>query len=94
MQEFSWTDEVFHRIKKENTLLHTIKKIKVNLIGHILHRKSLIKHIIEEKIEGAIEVTGGQGRRCKDLLDDHMETRGYWRLQMEALGLTLWRTHF
>jgi hypothetical protein len=35
-----------------------------------------------------------QGRRCKQLLDDHKEKRGYWKLKQEALDRTPWRTRF
>jgi hypothetical protein len=54
----------------------------------------LLKHIIEGKVEGGIEVTGRQGRRSKQLLDDLNEIREYWKLKEEALDLTLWRTRF
>jgi hypothetical protein len=37
-------------------------------------------------------VRGRQGRRCKQLLDDLMETRGCWKLKAEALDHTVWRT--
>jgi hypothetical protein len=47
-----------------------------------------------KEIEGAIEVTGRQGRRCKQLLDDLKETRGYWKLKEEALDCTMWRMCF
>jgi hypothetical protein len=52
-----------------------------------------LKHITKGKIEG-VEVTGRQGRRRKQLLDDLKETRGYWKLKEEALDRTLWRTRF
>jgi len=41
---------------------------KANWIGHIFRRNCLLKHVIEGKIEGSIEVAGGQGIRCKQLL--------------------------
>jgi hypothetical protein len=53
------------------------KEKKVNQIGHILGRKSILKHIIEEKIEGRIGVAGRRGRRRKQPPDDLKETRGY-----------------
>jgi hypothetical protein len=34
------------------------KRTKANWVGHILHRKCLLIHVIEEKIEGRIEVAG------------------------------------
>jgi len=39
-------------------------------------------------------VKGRRGERCKQLLDDLKEMRGYWKLRAEALDLTLWRTGF
>jgi hypothetical protein len=75
MEKISWTDhvrneEVLHRVKEERKILHAIKRRKANLVGHILRRKCLLKHITEGKIEGEIEVRGRRGRRHKQLLDD------------------------
>ena len=39
-------------------------------------------------------MTGRQGRRLEQLLDDLKEKRGYWQLKEEALDHTLWRTRF
>ena len=36
-------------------------------------------------------MTGGQGRRRKQLLDDAKETRGYQKLKTEAPHRTLWK---
>jgi hypothetical protein len=83
-----------HRIKEERNVLHTIKRRKANWISDILHRHWLLKHIIEGKIGGGIEVMGRQGRRRKQLLDDCREMRGYWKLKEEVLGSTMWRTDF
>jgi hypothetical protein len=41
-----------------------------------------------------IKVTGIRGRRRKQLLDDLKDKRGYWKLKVEALGRTVWRTDF
>jgi hypothetical protein len=60
----------------------------------ILCTNCVLKHVIDEEIEGSIEVTGIHGRRCKQLLDGLKETRGYWKLKEEALDRTLWRTPF
>ena len=43
------------------------KRRKSNWTGHILHRNCLLKHVIEVKVEGRLEVTG---RRRKQLLDE------------------------
>jgi hypothetical protein len=57
-----------------------------------LYRNCLLKHIIEGKIEGRIQVMGRWQRISKQLLDDFKENRGYWKLKEEALDIT--RTHF
>jgi hypothetical protein len=99
MEKISWTDrvrneEVLHRAKEERNIVHTIKRRKANWIGHILHRNCLLKHVIEGKLEGRIEMTGRRGRRRKKLLDDLKEKRRYCKLKEEALDRTLWRTRF
>jgi uncharacterized membrane protein YgaE (UPF0421/DUF939 family) len=85
---------VIHRVKEERNILRTIKRRKANWIGHIWHRNCLLKHVIEGKIEGRIEMTGKRGRRRKQLLDDLMEKRRYCKLKEEALDRILWRTRF
>jgi hypothetical protein len=79
---------------EERNILHTVKRRKANWIGHILRRNCLLKHVIEGKKEGRIEVMGRRGRRRKQLLDDVKETRGYWKFEKEALDRTVWRTCF
>jgi hypothetical protein len=54
MQKISWIDrvrnkQVLHRVKKERNILQTIKGWKANWIGHILSKKHLLKHVIEER---------------------------------------------
>jgi hypothetical protein len=95
--EISWTDrvrneEVLHRVKEEGNIVHTIKRRKANWIGYILRRNCLLKHVIEGKLEGRIEMTGRRGRRRKQLLNDLKEKKRYWKLKEEALDRTLWRT--
>jgi len=34
------------------------------------------------------------GRRCKQLLDDFKEKRGYWKIKEVALSRNLWKTRF
>jgi len=41
-----------------------------------------------------MEVTRRQGRRCKKLLDDLKDRRGYYHLKEEVLDCTVWRNHF
>jgi hypothetical protein len=45
------------------------RKRKTNWIGHTLRRNCLLKHVIEVKVGGTIEVTGRRGRRHKQVLD-------------------------
>jgi hypothetical protein len=51
---------ILRRFKEETNILHTIKWRKDNLIGHILRRNCLLKHVIDGKIEGRIEVPGDE----------------------------------
>jgi hypothetical protein len=67
--EISWTDrvrnaKVLQRVKKEINILHTIKIRKVELIGYILRRNCLLQQVIE----GKIEVMGRRGRSREKLL--------------------------
>jgi hypothetical protein len=41
-----------------------------------------------------MEVTRRRGRRCKKLLDDLKNRRGYSYLKEEALDRTMWRNRF
>ena len=53
-----------------------------------------IERVTEGKIQGGIEVTGRQGRRCRKLLDDLKERRRYSHLKEEVLDRTMWRARF
>ena len=96
--EISWPtcvrNEVLQRFKEERNILQTLQRGTTNWIGHILCWNWLLKHVIEGKIERRIEVAGKWERRCKQLVDDLKEKRGYWRFKDEVLDHTLWRTHF
>jgi hypothetical protein len=60
-----------------------------------LRRNCLLKHVIEGKVEGRIEITGRWGRRHNQLLDDFKEKTRYWKLKEEALdplcGELVWK---
>jgi len=82
--QISWTDRVrnkevglLRRDKEERNYLHTKrrKRRKANQIGHALRRNCLLDHVIEESIEGKIEVTRRRGRRRNQLLHDFKEKR-------------------
>jgi hypothetical protein len=99
MEKISWTDhvrneDVLLRVKEQRNILHEIHKQKANWIGHILRRNCLLQRVTEVKVQGGIEVTGRQQRRCRKLLDDLKERRGYSNLKEEALDCTIWRARF
>jgi hypothetical protein len=85
--------EVLQIVKEEGNKLYIIKRRKTSWIGHIFHRNCFLKHVTEGRIQGRTEVTGRQGRRCMQLLNDLKEMRGYWNLKDRALDCTPWRTH-
>jgi hypothetical protein len=99
MEKISWTDhvkneEVLLRVKEQRNILHEIRKRKASWIGHILRRNCPLQRVIEGKIKGGIEVTGGRGRKRRQLLDDFKERRGYSHLKEEALDRTMWKARF
>jgi len=65
---------MLHRAKWERNVVRTVKR-RAKWIGDILCRNCLLRHVIEGKMKGRLEVVGIQGRRCKQLLDDLKETR-------------------
>jgi len=87
-------DEVLHSVKEERNIPHVIQGRKTNRIAHILRRNCLLKHTIERKIQGKISVTGTQGRRLKQLMDELKEARGNWKFKEETRNRTMWRTGF
>ena len=96
MEKISWTDhvrneEVLLRVNEHRNILHEIRKLKANWIGHILRRICLLKQVIEGNIKGEMEVARIRGRRRKKLLDDLKDRRGYSHLKEEALDRTMWR---
>ena len=50
-----------------------------------------LKHVIEGRKDGRIEVTGRRGRKRKQLLDDHKEIIGYCKLKEETLNRSMGR---
>ena len=88
------TEDVLLRVNEQRNILHEIRNRKANWIGHILRRNCLLKHVIEGKIKGEMEVARRRGRRRKKLLDDLKDRRGYTHLKEEALDRTMWRNRF
>jgi len=67
---------IYKRVKVERDILHKIKRRMVNLTGHVLRRKCLLKNVIEGDMEG----TGRRGRRRKQLPGDLQENIRYLNL--------------
>jgi hypothetical protein len=73
--------EVVQGTKKERNILNIVQRNKAKWIGHKMRRNCLLKHIIEGRIQGRIDVTS----RRKQLLNDLKETKRFWKLKVEAL---------
>jgi hypothetical protein len=63
VQQIIWTyrvrnKEILPTVNEERNILYTVKRRKADLIDQILRRNSLIKSVIEGKIEKRIEVRG------------------------------------
>ena len=60
MEKIIWAvkvgNEILQRIKEEWNTLKTIKRREANWNSHSLHRKCLLKHVVEGKIERRIDV--------------------------------------
>ena len=57
IEKISWTDRVrnegkLHRHKEERNILHIVKIMKVNRIGHSWRGNCFLKHVTEGKREG------------------------------------------
>jgi len=61
-------------------MLRNINRRKGNWIGHIFSKNCLLKRAIEGKVKRRTTFTGRRGRRCKQLLDDLKEMKGYWKM--------------
>jgi hypothetical protein len=86
MEKISWTDylmneEVLHRVREKGNIRYTIERGNGKCTGHILSRNCLMKHVIEAKTGGMMEVVGIQGRRRKQLLDNLKATGRHGKLK-------------
>ena len=73
--------EALQKVDVKGNIVHTITRRKAN----ILHGNGLLKHVIEGKVEGRIEVKARRGRKREQPPDDLKDTRRYWQLKGEAL---------
>jgi len=63
MEKFSWIDrvkneEVLRSVKNKGNGLQTVKRRNAKWVGHMMRRNCLLRHVIEGKIDGRIEVKG------------------------------------
>jgi len=82
------TNEMLQRVKEKKNILQTMKRRKANWTCQVFRRNHLLKHVIEGKTEGGIEMTERRERR-KQLLDELKEKTEHWLLKEEALYHTL-----
>ena len=85
-----------HRVCDKNGIQFCNKYFvtrNANWFGNILHRNCLLKHVIEGKGEGGIQVTGRQRRGRMHLLENLQEKRAYWIYEEATLDCTV-RTGF
>jgi hypothetical protein len=85
-------EDILHRVEKERSILHLIERRKSNWIGHMLLRNRLLKQVMEGKIEG----TRRQGRRCKKLVKSLREKEKILKFEnrkteLHSLETLLWR---
>ena len=66
-------------VNEVNNNLRTIHSSKANWFFHILHRNYLLKHIIEETLEGKIQVT------------EEEDVRSYWMILRKSEGTGILR---
>jgi hypothetical protein len=81
-------------VRAESNILRAIKTRTGDWIGPILLRNFLLKHVLEGKIEGRIDMTGRRRRSRKQVLYKLKQTRGYWKLKEDARDGFLWRSRF
>jgi hypothetical protein len=67
MEKICWLDhvrneEVLLRVDEHRNILHEIRQMKANWIGHILRRNCLLKKVIEGKIKREMEVKRRRGK--------------------------------
>jgi len=82
MEKISWTDhvrnELLYRVR-DGSILQTINRGKAKWIGHSLHKNWLLNQLMKERQKD--KVMGRRGRRCKQLLYNLEERKGYWKLK-------------
>lgn len=92
MEKISWTErktneEVLHIIKEKKCLVDMIVKRKKNWIGHIVRGESLLKIVIEGRMEGKRP----RGRRRMGMIDD-LKEESYVEMKRRAEDREGWKS--
>ena len=69
------------QVNEKRKLLNTILELKKRWLGHILRGESLVKEVIEERMEGK----RGRGKPCIMMLDDIKADQTYEKVKRRAM---------
>ena len=93
MEKIKWIDKVTNdniltRVKEPRLkIIESIKARKKRWIGHVLRHDSLLKDVLEGRMEGKRP----RGRKRFMMMDDIQNKRSYQQMKMDANDRELWR---
>ena len=94
MAKISWEDyktneEVLQMVQEERTLIETIRKRQRNWLGHMWRGDSLLRTVLEGRMEGK-KPPGRPRKMMLDWLMDREEGRGYKEIKEKAQNRQEW----
>ena len=92
MEDISWKDKITNeyvlgQVNEKRKLLNTILEREKRWLGHILRRESLVKEVIEGRMEGK----RGRGKPRIMMLDDIKADETYEKIKRRAMDRECWR---